>query len=427
VVACNLYPFATKPSVELIDIGGPAMVRAAAKNSSRVAVLVEPADYGEVLEELRLKGEIGPETRRRLARAAFAHTAAYDAAIVGWLDATEADKVALPPTLHLTLGREGSLRYGENPHQRAASYRELTGPGVSYPASRESGAFLEEAVQHGGRELSYLNLFDAEAAWALANELVSLPGGGEQVAAVVVKHANCCGAAVAKAGGLAECYRRAVEADPISAFGGIVALTGTVDRPLAEDIVQSPLADVVVARNFDGDAVALMGDRRRNTRLLSAPVPRPPAISLRQVDGGWLVQEPDRLAARPEDWRLVTKASPTSAQLEDAALAWAVCARTSSNAIVLAKGGGVVGVGCGQQTRVDAARLAVAKAKGRAAAGAAASDAFFPFPDGLETLAEAGVSVVVQPGGSLRDEELVKVADERGIAMLLTSERHFRH
>ena len=413
IVACNLYPFASQPSVEMIDIGGPAMVRAAAKNYAHVAVVVDPSEYGAVLDELRREGEVTEATRRRLARAAFAHVAAYDSAIVSWFDrAGPGEPAELPPTLHLALERAQGLRYGENPHQAGARYRLIGGtPG-----------WWDSAVQHGGRELSYLNLFDADFAWHLVHEVAGLEG---TAAAVVVKHANPCGVAVAS--DLVTAYGLAVEADPLSAFGGIVALSGPVDEELADLIIANPVADVLVAPGYGNEALAHFAERRKNMRALQAMPPSPLGWDLRQIDGGFLVQEPDVLLAGRHAWRIATKVAPSEDQWRDLELAWLVCARTSSNAIVLAKGGQVVGVGCGQQNRVDAARIASRKSEGRAAGGAAASDAYFPFRDGLDALVEAGVGAVVQPGGSLRDDEVVTAADEGGIAMVLTGERHFRH
>jgi phosphoribosylaminoimidazolecarboxamide formyltransferase / IMP cyclohydrolase len=412
LVACNLYPFTAKPSVEMIDIGGPTMVRAAAKNHARVAVVVEPSEYGVVLDELRREGEVTAGTRRRLARAAFAHVAAYDAGIVAWLDETAPSPDPLPPSLHFALERAQELRYGENPHQSGARYRKTWGrPG-----------FWESVVQHGGRELSYLNVFDADAAWRLVHEVAELRGSP---AAVIVKHANPCG--VAASSDLLTAYERAFEADPLSAFGGIVALSGPVDDTVAEAIVGKALADVLVAPSYGEDAIARFAAERRNMRLLEAVPPSPLRWGLRQVDGGFLVQDPDRLVGRRDDWRVATKAAPTDEQWRDLELAWLVCARTSSNAVVVARDGQVLGVGCGQQSRVEAASLAARKAEGRAGGGVAASDAFFPFRDGLDAVAAAGVVAVVQPGGSLRDDEVVAAADELGIAMVLTGERHFRH
>jgi phosphoribosylaminoimidazolecarboxamide formyltransferase/IMP cyclohydrolase len=412
LVACNLYPFTSQPSIEMIDIGGPTMVRAAAKNHAHVTVVVDPGEYGAVLDELRREGEVAEATRRRLARAAFAHVAAYDAAIVTWFDGETEAGDELPPTIHLAVERAQELRYGENPHQAGARYRVIGGrPG-----------WWDSAVQHGGRELSYLNLFDADAAWRLVHEVVALHG---QPAAVIVKHANPCGVAVAS--DLAEAYRLAVEADPLSAFGGIVALSGPVDNTLADAIIASPLADVLVAPGFSEAAIEHLGERRKNMRTLAAAAPSAVGWSMRQIDGGLLVQEPDRLLAGRDSWHVATKRAPTDEQWRDLELAWLVCARTSSNAIVLARDGQVVGVGCGQQSRVDAAALAGRKADGRAVGGAAASDAFFPFRDGLDAVVDAGVGAVVQPGGSLRDDEVVAAADEREIALVMTGERHFRH
>lgn len=412
LVACNLYPFFSEPSIETIDIGGPTMVRAAAKNHGHVAVVVDPADYGPVLDELRRDGAISPRTRRRLARDAFAHTAAYDAAVVAWLDRGaqegEAGAGALPPTIHLALERVQELRYGENPHQQGARYRE-----------RGRHSWWDGVTQHGGIALSYLNLFDAEAAWQLVHDL------GPEAAAVIVKHANPCGVALAADMGTA--YHRAFECDPMSAFGGIVALNQAVTAELAEEMVANPRADVVIAPAYAPDALTLFGARRKNMRVLEAPVPGRDALELRRIDGGFLVQERDRFEARRDDWRVVTKTAPTGTQWRDLELAWRICAATTSNAIVLVAGGQAVGVGAGQQNRVEPGEIAARKAAGRAAGGAAASDAFFPFRDGLDAVAAAGVAAVVQPGGALRDDEIVAAADEHGLAMVLTGERHFHH
>jgi len=436
LVVCNLYPFASQPSIEMIDVGGPTMVRAAAKNHAHVGVVVDPAAYPEVLGELRAAGTLADSTRRRLARDAFAHTATYDAAIVEWLDEDGPDRsasgehggatstdgggpaledgVVLPPTIHLSLERAGSLRYGENPHQRGARYR---------VAGQES--WWDRVVQHGGKELSYLNLFDTDAAWRLVHELV--PAGGPTVAVAIVKHANPCGAAVAPT--LVEAYERALSADPTSAFGGIVAIGGTVTMAVAEAIAAGPQADVIVAPGYEPDALAALAARRKATRLLSAEAPEPIGRQYRHLGAGsMLVQEADRFLVPPGEWQVVTKVAPSDGQWEDLALAWKLCARTTSNAIVVVRDGQAVGVGAGQQSRVVAAELAVAKAGDRAVGGAAASDAFFPFPDGMQVLAAAGVAAIVQPGGSIRDGEVTAAADEAGIAMVLAAgERHFRH
>jgi len=420
LVVCNLYPFTSDPSVELIDVGGPTMVRAAAKNHDHVGVVVDPEDYPGVLAELRSGGALSLETRRRLARRAFAHTAGYDAAIVEWLDSLEpsldtpprgADDAVLPPTIHLTLERAGSLRYGENPHQHGARYRLLG-----------QHSWWDDITQHGGKELSYLNIFDADAAWRLVHELA---GDGPDVAVAIIKHANPCGAAVDA--GLVAAYERALACDPQSAFGGIVAIGGVVTTAVADAIAAGPQADVIVAPSYEPEALAQLASKRKATRLLSAPSPERITRQYRGLGASVLVQEADRFLADPGTWEVVTRTRPTDAQWRDLVLAWKVCARTTSNAIAVVTDGQAVGVGAGQQSRVVAAEIAVAKAGSRASGGAAASDAFFPFPDGLEVLANAGVAAVVQPGGSIRDGEVTAAADEAGIAMVTTGERHFRH
>ncbi|HZU74633.1 MAG TPA: bifunctional phosphoribosylaminoimidazolecarboxamide formyltransferase/IMP cyclohydrolase [Acidimicrobiales bacterium] len=408
LVVVNLYPFLTDPSVDLIDIGGPTMVRAAAKNHAHVGVVVDPSEYPVVLEELRASGELGPATRLRLARAAFAATAAYDAAIVGWLDRTDPDRPGLPPTVHLAMERAQELRYGENPHQQGARYRPMGAPG-----------FWDRVVQHSGMELSYLNLFDAEAAWALVHDLADGP------VAAVIKHANPCGVAVAPT--LAEAYQRAYECDEQSAFGGIVALSRRVDTATAERMVAAAQADVVIAPGYDDGVVEALRRRRRNTRILEAPPPGPAGLEIRQLGPDFLVQQPHHFARRRADWQVVTRVAPTEAQWRDAELAWRICGWVKSNAIVLVRDGQAVGIGAGQQKRVDSGEIAARKAAGRAKGGACASDAFYPFPDGVEAAVEAGAAVVIQPGGGMRDEDVIATADEHGIAMVLTGERHFRH
>jgi phosphoribosylaminoimidazolecarboxamide formyltransferase/IMP cyclohydrolase len=430
LVVCNLYPFAKDPSIELIDVGGPAMVRAAAKNFAHVGVLTSPADYPVVLDELRREGNLSEGTRRRLAAAAFAHTADYDAAITAWLEqaggddagAREADPRGrlLPPVLALRLERAQLLRYGENPHQAGARYR-LAG----------EASWWDSVTQHAGKELSYLNVFDTDAAWRLVHELAAAtwpptgPGEGAMSAVAIVKHANPCGAAVAA--DLHVAYQRALECDPVSAFGGIVAVGGLVTAELAELMAAGPQADVVVAAGYEDEALGILTARRKATRLLSAPAPERVGRQLRAIGNSVLVQEPDRVLVPPTDWVVVTERRPTDPQWADLVTAWWVCARTSSNAVVVVHGGQAVGVGAGQQSRVVAAELAVGKAGERSVGAAAASDAFFPFPDGLEVLAKAGVVAVVQPGGSVRDREVVAAADAAGMAMVTTGERHFRH
>ncbi|HSS12149.1 MAG TPA: bifunctional phosphoribosylaminoimidazolecarboxamide formyltransferase/IMP cyclohydrolase, partial [Acidimicrobiales bacterium] len=385
LVVCNLYPFRDDPSIDLIDVGGPTMVRAAAKNFPHVGVIVDPADYGPTLDELRREGELSFTTRRRLARAAFAHTAAYDAAIATWFDSLGGkqggENVPLPPSIHLAMEKAQPLRYGENPHQQGARYREV---------GRHS--WWDDVVQYGGIELSYLNLYDADAAWRLVHQLADLGAA----AAVVVKHANPCGAAVADE--VLTAYDRAFDCDPMSAFGGIVALSGSVTDALAQHLVDNPKADVLIAPSFDSGAVELLRSKRKNMRILSAPPPSADGLHLRQISGGWLVQEPYRSATGRADWRVATKVEPTEEQWRDLELAWRVCAVVKSNAIVLVAGGMAVGIGGGQQNRVTPGEIATQRAAGRAKGGAAASDAFFPFRDGLDTVAAAGVAAVIQPG-----------------------------
>ena len=407
LVVSNLYPFRSDPSIALIDIGGPTMVRAAAKNHARVGIVVDPADYGAVLVELAQGGVLSAPTRRRLARAAFAHTAAYDAAIVGWFD-EDGDEV-LPPTVHLALERVQDLRYGENPHQVGARYRSVGTTG-----------WWDGVDQHAGLALSYLNLFDADAAWSLVHDL------GDQPAVAIIKHANPCGVAVAK--DLATAYQRAFECDERSAFGGVVALNRTVDDATVERMVAAAQADVVIAPGYGPGVVDRLRAKRKNTRLLEATPPEPERLQLRQLSGGaYLVQDAHHFAATRADWRVVTAVAPTEAQWRDAELAWRVCGWVKSNSIVLAKDGTAWGIGAGQQNRVEAGQIAAAKAAGRAAGGAAASDAFYPFRDGIDAAAEAGVAVVIQPGGAMRDDEIIAAADELGLAMILTGERHFLH
>ena len=411
LLVVNLYPFretVAKDNVTLdealenIDIGGPTMIRAAAKNFQDVVVVVDPADYDMVAREV--SDGVSLEQRRALARKAFAHTAAYDAAIVSYLD----KDTLLPPTLHYALERAQDIRYGENPHQQGARYREIGKRG-----------WWDGMVQHSGLGLSYLNLFDAEAAWQLVHEFKDAP------AAVVVKHANPCGVAMADT--IEAAYEHAFEGDPKSAFGGIVALNKPVSEDLARVILANPKADVLIAPAYAEGVLDLLAKKRKNMRVLEAPAPQGNGLELRRVEAGFLVQEHDRVVLDKSNWRVVTKAQPTQAQWRDLEMAWLVCAYTKSNAIVLVKDGQAFGIGAGQQSRVDAAELAMKKADGRAKGGACASDAFYPFRDGLDAAAAAGAAAVIQPGGSIRDAEVIAAADEHGIAMVFTGMRHFRH
>jgi phosphoribosylaminoimidazolecarboxamide formyltransferase / IMP cyclohydrolase len=406
LVVSNLYPFPTDPGVEMIDIGGPAMVRAGAKNHAWVGVVSTPEQYDAVLAELRAEGgALTGETRRRLAREAFARTAAYDAAIVAWLEGDE----SLPEHLVLALERtDDALRYGENPHQSAARYR------VAGIAS-----WWDDVRQHSGVALSYLNFYDTDAAWRIVHDL------GDDAACAIIKHANPCGAAVSR--DLADSYQRALECDEQSAFGGVVALNRPIDAATATRMVSGPQADVVIAPGYAGGTIDALIGKRKNTRLLEGPSPEPWRRDVRQISGGFLVQDPHHFVAERDSWQLVTKAAPTDAQWRDAELAWRLCGHVKSNAIVLVKDGQAVGIGAGQQKRVDSGEIAARKAAGRAAGGACASDAFYPFPDGIEAAAGAGVAVVVQPGGGMRDDQIIERADELGLAMVFTGERHFLH
>lgn len=421
LVVANLYPFGADPStfthggtagpMDLVDIGGPAMIRAAAKNHAHVAVVVDPADYDRVLDAVRTDGVIGDELRRSFARKAFATTAAYDAAIVEWFDAPEGGGLAgdeLPATYHLALEKVDTNRYGENPHQRGARYRRMG-----------TTTWMDGITQHSGLALSYLNLFDADAAWRCVHDL------GDEPAVVIVKHANPCGVAVG--GKLADVYQRAYECDSRSAFGGIVAFNRPVDSATVEEMVAAAQADVVIAPGYDDGVVDALIKRRKNTRILTAPAPDHERYELRQIGGGYLLQDAHSFVSTRADWRVVTDRTPSDAEWADAELAWRLVGWVKSNAIVLVKDRTAWGIGAGQQNRVEAGQIAAAKAAGRAVGGASASDAFYPFADGIEAAAEAGAAVVLQPGGAMRDEENIAKANELGLAMVFTGERHFLH
>ena len=424
LVCVNLYPFeetvaggaSEKEAVEQIDIGGPAMLRAAAKNFKSVTVVPSPGFYKEVAAELEL-GEVPLETRRRLALEAFRRTAEYDTAIARWLaerlDGESPEGSAgipggdFPESLTTRYERELALRYGENPHQEAAYY-----------AQTSSSHLLSGVKQVQGRPLSFNNLYDVDAA---RTALADLSEMGEP-AAVIVKHANPCGAAVDPA--LPEAYRKAFASDPTSAFGGIVALNGPVSGELAREISEI-FTEVLVAPGFDLEAREVFS-AKPNVILLEAGSLKRPELSAKYVTGGLLLQHTDRVEDDSE-YEVVTARHPSPGELEDLLFAWRVAKSVKSNAIVLAKGGATVGVGAGQMSRVEAAELAAKKAGERAEGAVAASDAFFPFADGLEALAEAGAKAVIQPGGSKRDSEVVRTADRRGVAMVMTKRRHFLH
>jgi phosphoribosylaminoimidazolecarboxamide formyltransferase/IMP cyclohydrolase len=406
LVVSNLYPFLERPGIDTIDIGGPAMVRAAAKNHAWVTVVTDPGQYEALLEELRANsGTVSEETRRAFALAAFAHTAAYDAAIVQWMQAGE----ELPQHIVVALERsEDQLRYGENPHQHAARYRR-----------RGATSWWDSVQQHSGLALSYLNFYDTDAAWQLVHDL------GPGPACAIIKHANPCG--VALAGDPAEAYQRALECDERSAFGGIVALNRPIDATTVARMVEGPQADVVIAPGYTDDAIEALRAKRRNTRLLAADAPGREALDFRQLSGGFLVQQPHDFVAGRDEWRVVTKVAPTAEQWRDLELAWRICGHVKSNAIVLVRDGQAVGIGAGQQNRVESGQIAANKAAGRAAGGACASDAFYPFPDGVEAAGAAGVAAVIQPGGAMHDDAVIETADDLGLAMVFTGERHFLH
>jgi len=418
LVAVNLYPFretvaregaATAEAVEQIDVGGPAMVRAAAKNHERVAVLVDPDDYPEVIACLREGAEFPPALLRRLALKAFRHTSAYDAAVASYIAGLAGEEPGLPPRLVLDLERVRALRYGENPHQRGAFYR----------AAGPAGFSLAEAEVLGGKELSFNNLLDLAAAAELVADL-------EGTACAIIKHTNPCGVGLGETSAAA--YERALACDPVSAFGGIAGFNRRVDGPAAE-AMRGLFLEAVVAPGFEEEAIALLR-KKKNLRILRLPglgsCP-PGGFDLRAVPGGVLLQERDRLVPEEFDWRVVTPRSPSPGEERALRLAWRVVRHVKSNAIVLADPQGTVGIGAGQMSRVDAARLACERAVLPTEGCALASDAFFPFRDGLDEAARRGVRAVAQPGGSLRDEEVIQAAAEQGIAMVFTGRRHFRH
>jgi phosphoribosylaminoimidazolecarboxamide formyltransferase/IMP cyclohydrolase len=413
LVVGNLYPFretarsGSPPDdvIEQIDIGGPTLLRAAAKNHSNVAVVVSPRQYGEVTAALEAGGFTAVE-RRGLAAQAFAHVAAYDVAIANWFAGGE----ELPESLGWWLHRDAVLRYGENPHQRAALYVDPDAP------SGLAGAALLQ-----GKAMSYNNYVDADAAGRLAGDFA-------EPCVAVVKHTNPCGVAVAD--DIVTAYRLALDGDPVSAYGGVVAANRPVTESMASALSEV-FTEVLVAPGYEPAARSLLSSRR-NLRLLQCPVRSrgEPDLELRAVDGGWLAQTPDRLDAagdRPSGWRLAAGDPVDAGGLADLAFAWRAVRGVKSNAILLATGRAAVGIGMGQVNRVDAARLAVGRAGQRAAGAVAASDAFFPFPDGLRVLADAGVRAVVQPGGSVRDDEVIAAAEAAGISLYLTGVRHFWH
>ncbi|WP_420753210.1 bifunctional phosphoribosylaminoimidazolecarboxamide formyltransferase/IMP cyclohydrolase [Rhodococcus sp. O3] len=429
LVVVNLYPFTQTVAsgatpdecVEQIDIGGPSMVRAAAKNHPSVAVVVDPARYDAVIEAVKAGGFTLPD-RKALAAQAFQHTAAYDVAVASWMNsgyatgASEAtgdvtadgDDSQFPAWAGATWTRANVLRYGENPHQAAALYVNEGG---------EPG--LAQAEQFHGKEMSYNNYQDADAAWRAAHD-------HDRPCVAIIKHANPCGIAVADT--VAEAHRKAHECDPVSAFGGVIAVNREVSVEMAEQVAEI-FTEVIIAPAYAAGAVEVLA-RKKNIRILRADSPKSAQIELRQISGGLLLQERDLLTADGDNaanWELACGAAADEQTLADLEFAWRACRAVKSNAILLASAGATVGVGMGQVNRVDSARLAVTRAGDRVVGSVAASDAFFPFADGLQVLTEAGVKAVVQPGGSVRDNEVIEAAREAGITLYLTGARHFAH
>jgi len=421
LLVVNLYPFqkavsrldcTLEEAIENIDIGGPAMLRAAAKNHHGVTVVVDPHDYRRVLAEIREHGVPGPALRFELARKVFAHTAQYDGAIANWLGAVRDDGVhdPYPQTLTLQFEKVQSMRYGENPHQSAAFYRD----------AQPSAGTLAHWRQLQGKALSYNNVADADAAWECVKSF-------DAPACVIVKHANPCGAALGI--GCADAYSKAFATDPTSAFGGIVAFNVPLDGAAAEQVARQ-FVEVLIAPGFD-DAARRVFAGKQNVRLLEIPVARSSNhVDLKRVGGGLLAQSPDERHLQAGELRVVTRRAPTDAQLSDLLFAWRVAKHVKSNAIVFCADGRTLGVGAGQMSRIDSARIASIKAghAGLSLAGSVvASDAFFPFRDGLDVVVDAGAAAVIQPGGSVRDDEVIAAADEREVAMVFTGVRHFRH
>jgi phosphoribosylaminoimidazolecarboxamide formyltransferase/IMP cyclohydrolase len=415
LLAVNLYPFAAtvadpdctlEAAIENIDIGGPAMLRAGAKNYVGVVVLVDPADYARALSELRA-GDVSEATRFELAKKAFAHTAAYDGAIANYLSSRDG---GFPETLTLQLHKLQDLRYGENPHQRAAFYRD----------ARAIAGSLASYRQVQGKELSYNNIADADAAWECVKSFAD-------PACVIVKHANPCGVAIGN--DLLEAYDRALRCDPVSAFGGILAFNRALDRATAQAL-GNQFAEVIIAPRVEAEAQRELA-AKPSLRVLEVPVSHEvQAHDYKRVGGGLLVQASDSQLLDEKALKVVTKKKPSDAQRADLLFAWRVAKFVKSNAIVFCAGGATLGIGAGQMSRLDSVRVAALKAKDAKLdlkGAVVASDAFFPFRDGLDALADAGAAAVIQPGGSVRDAEVIAAADERGIAMVFTGMRHFRH
>ena len=425
MVVVNLYPFqqtvakdhcALENAIENIDIGGPAMLRSSAKNHKDVVVICDPSDYGQVLTEMQTgQGDVSYETRFALAKKVFAHTAQYDGAITNYLsalgpDRQHATRAVYPETLNLQFSKVQDMRYGENPHQSAAFYRDIV---------TVDGA-LANYRQLQGKELSYNNIADADAAWECVKSF-------EGNACVIIKHANPCG--VALGADAADAYAKALQTDPTSAFGGIIALNVEVDGKAAEAIAKQ-FVEVLISPAFTAEARKVF-EAKQNVRLLEIPIGHASnAFDIKRVGGGLLLQAPDAKQVMPDEFAIVSKKQPTPQQLQDMMFAWRVAKFVKSNAIVFCGNGMTLGVGAGQMSRVDSARIASIKAQNAnlsLTGSAVASDAFFPFRDGLDVVVSAGATAVVQPGGSMRDQEVIEAADEQGVVMAFTGVRHFRH
>lgn len=405
LVVVNLYPFEAvvasgadhATAIEHIDIGGPTLIRAAAKNHAWVAVVVSPDRYDEVVEAV-VDGGTTPEFRASLSKEAFFRTAQYDGAIVNWIEGDDRERLVLPLT------KRAGLRYGENPQQPAGLY-----------AMDGTYGWWAHAEQVQGKEMSFNNYADADAAWRLVGDL-------PPTSVAILKHMNTCGAA--HGGSMVEAFAKAWECDPVSAFGGVIALNRELDGTTAEAIAKH-FVEIVIAPSVDDDAREVLY-RKKNLRVLVAPASSEADLDVRTIDDGFLVQRRDETPSRSESWEAKTRA-PTESELRDLEMAWTVCAHTKSNAIVLVKDGAAIGVGAGDQSRVGAVERALAKAGERAKGAVCASDAFFPFRDGPDALAAAGVTAIVEPGGSVRDDEVVESANQHDVALLFTGQRHFRH
>lgn len=418
LVVVNLYPFRetiAKPGVsfaeaiENIDIGGPTMVRAAAKNYPHVAIVVNPDQYEPVLQQIRATGEVGAETRLQLARAAFKHTSEYDMAIHQYLQQQLDGATEFPRTLQLQLEKAQDLRYGENPHQQAAFYRQTD---ANYPS-------VATAKQLQGKELSFNNIIDLNAALELVREFSS-------PAAVIIKHTNPCGTASGQT--LSEAYAKAYEADPLSAFGGIIGLNRVMDRETAQ-AVSTLFAEAVIAPGYSPEALEILGEKKNLRLLATGEIALEPIayMDIKRVAGGLLLQNSDSFDHGRAEMKVVGKRAPSEEEWQDMLFAWKVVKHVKSNAIVLGKNGQTLGVGAGQMNRVGSAKIALEQAGEKARGAVLASDAFFPFRDTVDAAAKAGITAIIQPGGSVRDEETIQAADEHGIALIFTGVRHFKH